>query len=510
MKYRNLTLRALLWALTACPLAVLAASQPTDADVEFWIENALSDDPHVNTSDVNVVVSKGIATLSGQVKSIGARRYADLEAKKIKGVLGVINDIKVSPANLPDADIAQSIRHRIVNDVAIESEDITVTCADGVVKLSGDVSSWSEKAEAGLLASETRGVRGVRNDLIVFWENTRPDQAIADDVKERLKRDVYLVDLPIEVSVSDGVVTLHGAVGSVYEKDRASDDAHWIDNVTKVINDLKVEPQDREGTRGKAPYASDDELIRAVTDELKQDSRLHLMDPMITASYGHVTLRGSVADYQQKQIAAADIRNVVGVGWVTNDLMVKAVNRQDSTIRDDILFDIATDSALWHQGIKVKVNNGIVTLSGTVDNAHDKEHAKAVASRVRGVRAVVNTITVDWERGYADAALRKKVQDRIATNWMLAPIKDRINVSVRRGIVTLTGTVDTWGQRREAERVAFNTKGIQVVDNRLQVKGYDYSWEDWYLADPNDIPVDHQGREYPYGYYWDNTPFFSH
>jgi osmotically-inducible protein OsmY len=487
--------------LVVCPLSVIAADRPSDDDIKFWVKDAISEDPHIDTSGVKVAVLDGVVTLSGEVRNIASKKYADLEAKKVKGVLGVVNKLIVLPNYMWDTDIVQIIRHRIINDVAIESENINVTCADGKVRLTGDVASWSEKEEAGLLASEVRGVKDVENKLIVNWKISRPDNAIEKDVRACLKRDVYLIDLPIDVSVKNGVVTLSGTVGSEYQKNRAYDDARWVDNVTGVNNNLKAEWWEKEGTRTKALYPTDNELISAVTDALLQDSRLAPLDLIATASYGHVTLKGSVANYYQKKIAEADVHDVIGVGWITNDLIVRSVRREDFRIRDDILFDISTDEALWHQGIKVKVNKGIVTLSGKVDTSYEKEHAKAVASRIRGVKEVNNKIAVDWKQGYKDAALFSKVLNRIKSNWLLSPVKDKIIVNVRKGVATLTGTVYNWGERHEAERVAFNTEGIWLVDNRLQVEGYDYPWEDWYIADPNDISWPYYDYNHPYEYY---------
>jgi len=489
--------------LLVSPLTAIAADRPSDDDIKFWVNDAITEDPHIDTSGVKVTVLDGIVTLSGEVRNIASKKYAALEAKKVKGVLGVINKLTVLPSYLWDTDIAQIIRHRIINNAAIESENINVTCVNGKVKLAGDVTSWSEKEEAGLLASEVRGVKDVENNLVVNWKISRPDDAIEKDVRASLKRDVYLIDMPIDVSVKNGVVTLSGTVGSEYQRDRAYDDSRWIDNVTGLNNNLKVEWWEKENTRTKPLYVTDGELANAVTDELLQDTRLDLFDLSVTASYGHVTLKGSVANYYQKNIAESDVHDVIGVGWVTNDLAVRSAKREDSRIRDDILFDISTDEALWHQGIEVKVNKGIVTLSGKVDSSYDKEHAKAVASLIRGVREVNNKITVDRKQGYKDAALCRKVINRIESNWLLSPVKDQIKVNVRKGIATLTGTVYNWGERREAERIAFNTNGIWMVDNRLKVEGYDYPWEDWYVADPDDISWFDYNYDYPYGYYWD-------
>ncbi len=505
---KNLIQYCMFVVLMACPLTAMAADRPSDDDIKFWVKDAISEDPYIDTSGVKVEVDDGIVTLSGEVRNLASKKYADLEAKKINGVLGVVNELTVLPSHMLDTDIAQMIRHRIINSAAIESENINVTCVDGKVTLTGDVISWSEKEEAGLLASEVRGVKDVENNLVVKWKVNRSDSAIEKDVLASLKRKVYLIDLPIDVSVKNGVVTLTGTVGSEYQKDRAYDAVRWVDNVTGVINNLKVEWWEKEGTRTKAPHPTDDELVSAVTDELLQDSRLDPLDLVVTVSRGHVTLKGTVANYYQEEIAEADVHDVIGVGWVTNDLVVRTIKREDSRIRGDILFDIATDDALSNQDIDVKVKNGVVTLFGKADTGYDEVHAKMIASRIRGVRKVNNEITVNWKQERRDAALLGKIEKRIQSNWLLSPVKNKIIVQVRKGKAILTGTVYNWGERREAGRVAFNTNGIWMVDNRLQVEGYDYPWEDWYITDPDDMFWPYY--DYPSnGYYWDMYYFHS-
>jgi osmotically-inducible protein OsmY len=471
-------------------ITAVSANRPNDDDIKFWIKDAISEDPYiVDSSAIEIKVSNGIVTLSGEVKDLVSKKYADLEAKKISGVLGVINMLSVSPGSVPDVNIIQHIKHRIKDDAAIKSQNIIVTCNGGNVILTGDVSSWSENKEAGLVTNEVRGVRNVQNDLNVNSMFTRSDEAIKADIQDTLRRDVYMVDLPISVTVNDGFVTLRGTVGSEYEKNRAYEDIVWIENIKNIKNDLVVEWWEKEGVRTKPVYnITDAELVKAVTDELKQDSRLDLQNPEVTASYGLVILQGSVPNYYQKRIAQQDASNVVGVGWVTNNLVVNSAMQDDSEIRDNILYDFSTDSALWNQDINVKVNDGIVTLSGKVRSINDKAHAMTVASRVKGVKEVKNQIEVDWKQEYKDEELLDQVMNRIKSNWLLLPVKDKIKVFVHNGTVTLTGTVNNWSQRHEAEQVALDTKGVRTVDNRIQVEGYNYKWEDWYSKSSNNIP----------------------
>jgi osmotically-inducible protein OsmY len=458
--------------------SVLAAGIP-DSDITSWVKDALYRDVRVNSYDINVGTTNGIVTLSGNVDNLASKKYADLETKKIDGVLGVINKIKVSPTWRSDTDIRNAVRRRILNSAVIESEGISVKCINGKVTLSGKVDTYSEEKEAELLASEVRGVKEIENNIATEWTSKRSDQEIKDDVMSKLERDVYLTGLPITVTVNDGVVTLGGTVGSAYEKDRANSDARWTLNVKSVNNKLKVEWWEKRGVREEIPSPSNADLKKAVRDELNQDIRLDASDISIRASYGGVVLYGTVYSHYEKSIAGQDAHDVVGVGWVTNNLFTRVDSREDWAVLDDVKFNLDTDAATEGFDIAVKVNNGVVTLSGSVNTWYEKSHAENVAGKVRGVRRVINLIEVYRETtlAHTGAMVAKDIKEHFERNWALRQVSERIDVTVEKGVATLTGEVDSWAQREQAEEVAFNTEGIWKVDNRIQVKGYDYNWE---------------------------------
>ena len=476
---RSVKISGVITTLMVLVLALSTArvqAAPTDGTIKFWVQNAVIQDPHMDTAGIQVEVDNGIVTLSGTVNSLASRSYAILEAQKIDGVRGVIDKLTVQPTFRWDTDIAQDVRQRLVWDPAIASESIRAGCSDGKVTLEGQVSSMSEKQEAGLVASEVRGVRSIQDDLTVLWGTTRSDDAIQKDILSAIHRDVYLTRVPIEVAVSKGHVTLTGRVGNEYEKLCAAEDVTWVNNVTGLDNALKVEWGERTGTRSQSPIPSDEDLRAAVMAELSQDSRIHPLDMTVLAELGHVTLAGTVPYYNQKQIAEDDVKDVVGVAWVTNNLTVRPEKRDDSAIQADVLANMATDEALWDQGVDVKVNDAVVTLSGNVNTTYDRLHATTVAARIRGVRDVVNLLGVNWNPQYRDAELMQRVVARLKADYLLASVADRITVMVERGRVTLTGTVTNWGERSEADRVTFFTAGVQSIDNRIRVEGYRYPW----------------------------------
>jgi len=371
-----------------------AAEKPSDEVITSWVREAIGNDPRIASTDIDVRTYKGIVTLFGSVKNLGEKRYADLEAKKIQGVLGVLNEIVVAPDVRFDTDIAHDIMRRLINNAFIKAKGLDIKVSDGNVTISGTVSSRAESKEIELLASEVRGVKSVVNNLRIEFPSHRSDQDIKKDVISSMNRDVYLNGLPISVEVKDGVVTLNGSVGNAYQKKIAGDVSLWIGNVKGVENNLTVKWREEESVKEGPPLVSDDQLKGNLHLEFNEDTRLAPLSITIEASAGHITLRGSVPSYFQKQIAEQDASDVIGVSGVTNLLTVKAAGREDNAIRDDLQFEIKSDYALNIYDIDVSVKDGFVTLSGIVNSVYDKKRAGIMASRVLGVKDVVNNILV--------------------------------------------------------------------------------------------------------------------
>jgi osmotically-inducible protein OsmY len=451
--------------------------KPDDATVGFWVRQALLDDPRVLSSDVAVCVDSGIVTLTGSVRDLAEKTFAEKEAMKINGVRGVIDKLEIKTIYRPDEEIRDYVEKRIVNCMALPPGNLKVTCLDGTVTLRGEVPSWSDSHEAILLASEISGVKAVENHLKITYPVRRTDEEIQLDVSEALSRDVYLAGLPLDVTVKAGEVTLTGLVGNSYEKDRAGEDAARVWNVKRVNNELAVDPYENEGVRKKMPLPDDGALEKAVHDELVKD--LRIMDPYsisADADYGQITLKGSVPSYGQKRLALEDAKNVVGVGWVTNQLVVKSSFVDDLATQEKVRSALETDYALFGDKIEAFVDNGIATLNGSVHTYYERNHAEDVAARVPGVIETMNHLKVKSRDMYSDGTLKKHIQDRLMTGWQTRNVADDIHVQVKGGEVTLTGTVDSWGERKEADRLAFFTSGVRDVDNRLTVAKVNYPW----------------------------------
>ena len=141
----------------------------------------------------------------------------------------------------------------------------------------------------------------------------------------------------------------------------------------------------------------------------------------------------------------------------------------DSDILKDVVAEVKMEPSLRDDDTAVGVRDGVVTLAGFVDSYADKWRAERIASKVRGVKAVVNDLEVrlpsSSQRPDPEIA-RAAVQ---ALTWNILVPHDRIQVIVEDGWVTLKGTVDWYYQKEEAERAVRNLTGVKGTSNLIQV-----------------------------------------
>lgn len=147
--------------------------------------------------------------------------------------------------------------------------------------------------------------------------------------------------------------------------------------------------------------------------------------------------------------------NLLADNPISDNEITNAVDRQ-------LMLNSTTPSHM----IDVETYNGIVTLSGTVNNLLAKDRAVKVAQMIKGVRAVVDEIYVDTP-DLEDATLESDVNLALFSNPATTSYK--INVDAKDGIVTLSGTVDSWQEKELSEFVAKDVKGAKDVINEIEI-----------------------------------------
>jgi osmotically-inducible protein OsmY len=141
----------------------------------------------------------------------------------------------------------------------------------------------------------------------------------------------------------------------------------------------------------------------------------------------------------------------------------------DHKLRQDVVDELEWEPSIDARKIGVAVDNGIVTLTGHVSTYAEKTNAEKAIKHLHGVLALANDIEVKLptaaERDDVDIA-RSAVN---ALEWNVAVPKEKIEILVSKGWVTLEGTVDWYYQKREAEEAVRVLRGVRGVTNKILV-----------------------------------------
>lgn len=213
------------------------------------------------------------------------------------------------------------------------------------------------------------------------------------------------------------------------------------------------------------------ELQADVQNAIKWEPLLNAAEIGVTAKDGVVSLTGVVDSYAKKMEAENAAKKVFGVCALVEDIEVKFPTSWDKTnseIANEVLTALKSNISVPKDKVTVKVEDGWVTLDGELAWNYQKEAAKKAVHYLTGVKGVTDNIKIKSESN--DAIEQKEVEKAIARSWSVDDFN--IDVSVSGTTVTLSGSVDSWYQKEEAERLAWNTPGIWYVKNELVVNYY--------------------------------------
>ncbi len=213
---------------------------------------------------------------------------------------------------------------------------------------------------------------------------------------------------------------------------------------------------------------SDEEIERDVKEELRWDPELDPSDIAVSVRDGVVTLAGFVHSYNEKYEAEAAAKRVAGVAGVANDLEVRlpAVDeRPDPDIAREAVAAIKAQLPLISDQIKVVVKNGWVTLEGEVEWQFERNMAESAVRRIKGVHGITNSIALKPRAEPSE--IKRKIADALKRNAEVDA--NRIMVETEGNKVVLKGTVRSWVEREEAERVAWSAPGVTAVEDRIVV-----------------------------------------
>jgi osmotically-inducible protein OsmY len=212
----------------------------------------------------------------------------------------------------------------------------------------------------------------------------------------------------------------------------------------------------------------DSDIRRDVEDELNWDPDIDATDISVAVHNGVVALTGFVRSYAQRTQAERDAKRVAGVVGVANDIEVRLPvldQRPDPDIARDAVAALKTELPYSSETIKVIARDGRITLEGSVEWQYARERAENAVKRIRGVKAVTNSI--ELKPRVAPHEIRRKIEDAFRRSAEIDA--SRVTVEANGSEVILRGTVKSWAERQEAERAAWAAPGVTKVDNRVTI-----------------------------------------
>ena len=151
---------------------------------------------------------------------------------------------------------------------------------------------------------------------------------------------------------------------------------------------------------------SDDEIRKRIHDDLVRDGGVDVSRIQVTVDKGRVTFSGTVPSYSVRNSITDAAGRISDIVWFDNKTTVEHIQAMppDASIKETVSTYLATDSDMVRTDIRVSVENGIVTLEGSVDEYWKKDEAERIARGARGVSDIVNRLTVVPPRTAADKA----------------------------------------------------------------------------------------------------------
>ncbi len=210
----------------------------------------------------------------------------------------------------------------------------------------------------------------------------------------------------------------------------------------------------------------DTQIHQAVLRQLEWDPEVSHDQIGVSVIEGVVTLSGQVDTYAEKIAAERTIKRITGVKAIANDLQVKPLGlRTDTEIAATAVRALEWHVSVPADQITVAVRDGWVMLEGRVDLIFQKEAAESAVQYLGGVRGIANQIAVISKT--SPAAISEKIEEALRRNAEIEA--RRIKIETLNGVVTLSGTVDSWTEKEEAERAARSAPGVTKVVNRIVI-----------------------------------------
>ncbi|MBA3602526.1 MAG: BON domain-containing protein [Parachlamydiaceae bacterium] len=311
--------------------------------------------------NVNVEVKNGFVTVNGYVQTSNDKEELGNEIQNIRGVRGITNNVKIQARNSEnsvrvndsgtssDQELTKRIYGKIGSGMFLSGYDgVKADVRNGFVTLHGYVKTVNERQKVD---NEVRGIEGVsgvtnkieiRENASTYSQNRdsyrvndsglSSDQELTKRIYDKIRSGLFLSGYDgVKVDVKNGLVTLHGYVKTVNDRQKVDNEVRGIEGVNGVSNKLEIRDngssnsQDRDSYRvNDSRLSSDQELTKRIYDKIGSGMFLSGYDGVtVQVSNGVATLGGFVRSADEKEKVLNEVRSVEGVREVKNSIQVQ-------------------------------------------------------------------------------------------------------------------------------------------------------------------------------------------
>jgi len=212
-----------------------------DIDLTADVSDELFWDPKVDSEAIAVSSNDGTVTLRGTVGGLREKREAQKAAQRVFGVTSVDNQLHVKlmgDQRRADAELRGDVLQALMLD-SVVPKTVDATVKDGFVTLTGTADWQYQRDEAEFVASNIVGALDLFDEVELKHETPSASDA-KESIRKAFKRNAALDADYLNVTTSNGTVTIDGSVSSWAEHDEAIDAAWAAPGVTSVQDQMTV------------------------------------------------------------------------------------------------------------------------------------------------------------------------------------------------------------------------------------------------------------------------------
>lgn len=290
--------------------------------------------------------------------------------------------------------------------------------------------------------------------------NSRSEQDVLRDIKNLIHTHFGESGQGIHVEVKGDKAILWGTVDSLVEKDFFGSRVGRIDGIRELDNSLTV---------ANDGNIKDKDVEQGIIERFRGSNYEDVTHLGCRVSRGIATLLGHVETQSTERLAKRLASQVRGVKEIRSEIQFLEKAVDDATLVNRVENALVASPWVNAQEIKTEARNGLITLSGLVDNQEVMEWAVETAYQVPGVKAVVSEIVTRHRSQGEDLWLTEQLVAKLGQHRLNS---GQIRAFVQDGIAFLTGEVYSEEDREKAEQMLQGITEIHSVNNSIKVAAH--------------------------------------